>query len=68
MRENYYAFTVSVACYGADEELTVNFAFSGVNYDKTALSWSTVVPCSGRRNAGFCAGYLYVRRGGDLFL
>lgn len=47
LRENYYAFTVSVACYGADEELTVNFAFSGVNYDKTALSWSTVVPCSG---------------------
>lgn len=47
LKENYYAFTVSVACYGADEELTVNFAFSGVNYDKTALSWSTVIPCSG---------------------
>ncbi len=45
--ENYYTFTISVACYGRDEELTVLLDFDGVNYEKTDFEYSTQVRCSG---------------------
>ncbi len=47
IRENYYTFTVDVACYGRDRQLSVYFDFEGVNYEKTKAQWNTVVQCSG---------------------